>query len=84
MTEYKGLVRYWLTFNEINCLLMGGFGGVMGGGMVPEATDTPMALATATGTIHRRASMPCTTSSWRAPSASPWAIRSIPRTRSAA
>ena len=44
MTEYKGLVRYWLTFNEINCLLMGGFGGVMGGGMVPEATDTPMAF----------------------------------------
>lgn len=44
MTEYKGLVRYWLTFNEINCLLMGGFGGVMGGGMVPKATDTPMAF----------------------------------------
>lgn len=42
MTEYQGLVRYWLTFNEINCLLMGGFGGVMGGGMVPDATDTPM------------------------------------------
>ena len=36
MTEYKDLVKYWLTFNEINCLLMGGFGGVMGGGMVPE------------------------------------------------
>lgn len=39
MTEYKGLVKYWLTFNEINCLLMGGFGGVMGGGMVPEGRD---------------------------------------------
>lgn len=27
--EYRGLVKYWLTFNEINCLLMGkifGFG----------------------------------------------------------
>ena len=36
MTAYKGLVKYWLTFNEINCLLMGGFGGVMGGGMLPE------------------------------------------------
>ena len=36
MTAYKGLVKYWLTFNEINCMLMGGFGGVMGGGMVPE------------------------------------------------
>ena len=43
MTEYRGLVRYWLTFNEINCLLMGGFGGVMGGGMVPEGLeDVPM------------------------------------------
>ena len=43
MTEYKGLVKYWLTFNEINCLLMGGFGGVMGGGMVPEGReDVPM------------------------------------------
>ena len=43
MTEYKGLVKYWLTFNEINCLLMGGFGGVMGGGMVPEGLeDVPM------------------------------------------
>lgn len=39
MTEFKGLVKYWLTFNEINCLLMGGFGGVMGGGMVPEGRD---------------------------------------------
>ena len=43
MTEYRGLVKYWLTFNEINCLLMGGFGGVMGGGMVPEGLeDVPM------------------------------------------
>ena len=43
MTEYRGLVKYWLTFNEINCLLMGGFGGVMGGGMVPEELeDVPM------------------------------------------
>ena len=43
MTEYRGLVKYWLTFNEINFLLMGGFGGVMGGGMVPEGLeDVPM------------------------------------------
>ena len=41
MSDYTGVVSYSLTFNEINCLLMGGFGGVMGGGMVPEATDTP-------------------------------------------
>lgn len=34
--EYKGLVRYWLTFNEINCALMGGFGNVMGLGILPD------------------------------------------------
>lgn len=34
-TEYKGLVRYWLTFNEINCAMMGGFGNVMGLGILP-------------------------------------------------
>ena len=40
MTEYRGLVKYWLTFNEINCLLMGGFGGVMGGGMCRRGSRT--------------------------------------------
>lgn len=34
-TEYKGLVKYWLTFNEINCLTYP-FGGYMGGGILPE------------------------------------------------
>lgn len=34
-TEYRGLVRYWLTFNEINCGLVGGFGNVMGLGILP-------------------------------------------------
>ena len=33
--EYKGLVKYWLTFNEINCAMMGGFGNVMGLGILP-------------------------------------------------
>lgn len=42
MTEYKGLVRYWLTFNEINCLLMGGFGNIMGAGILPPGNDVPM------------------------------------------
>lgn len=42
MTEYKGLVRYWLTFNEINCLLMGGFGNIMGAGILPPGDDVPM------------------------------------------
>jgi 6-phospho-beta-glucosidase len=31
-TEYKGLVKYWLTFNEINIMTMS-FGGVFAGGM---------------------------------------------------
>lgn len=42
MTEYKGLVRYWLTFNEINCLLMEGFGNIMGAGILPPGNDVPM------------------------------------------
>ena len=35
-TEYKGLVRYWLTFNEVNCAMMGGFGNIMGLGILPD------------------------------------------------
>ncbi len=34
-TEYKGLVKYWLTFNEMNTL-MSRFGNVLGGGILPE------------------------------------------------
>ena len=34
-TEYKGLVKYWLTFNEINCAMMGAFGSVYGLGILP-------------------------------------------------
>ena len=33
--EYKGLVKYWLTFNEINCGMMPGFGDVYGLGILP-------------------------------------------------
>ena len=33
--EYKGLVKYWLTFNEINCAMMPGFGDVYGLGILP-------------------------------------------------
>ncbi|MBR3318407.1 MAG: family 1 glycosylhydrolase [Atopobiaceae bacterium] len=33
--EYKGLVKYWLTFNEINCAIMGGFGNIYGLGILP-------------------------------------------------
>ena len=35
-TEYKGLVHYWLTFNEINILQNGGMGSVVAGGILPE------------------------------------------------
>ena len=38
MTEYKDLVKYWLTFNEINTPLMGA-GVTMSLGMMPEAED---------------------------------------------
>ena len=34
-TEYKDLVKYWLTFNEINCL-QHSFGGYMGAGIIPD------------------------------------------------
>ncbi|MDO4539196.1 MAG: glycoside hydrolase family 1 protein, partial [Coriobacteriales bacterium] len=33
--EYKGLVKYWLTFNEINCAMHPGFGDVYGLGILP-------------------------------------------------
>lgn len=41
-TEFKGLVKYWLTFNEIN-LLMHPFGSVICGGLMPRE-DTVVAL----------------------------------------
>ncbi len=43
-TEYKGLVRYWLTFNEINILLMGAYGNIMGGGILPPGRDTAVGV----------------------------------------
>lgn len=33
--EYKDLVKYWLTFNEIN-ILANSFGAVMGGALIPK------------------------------------------------
>ena len=42
-TEYKGLVKYWLTFNEINCGTIGGFGGIYGLGILPDH-DTALAF----------------------------------------
>ncbi|MDO5547191.1 MAG: 6-phospho-beta-glucosidase [Eubacteriales bacterium] len=43
--EYKGLVHYWLTFNEINTLVMGTFGNIMGGGILPPGTDVEVGTA---------------------------------------
>ncbi len=42
--EYKDLVRYWLTFNEINILLMGTYGNLMGGGILPPGRDTAVGV----------------------------------------
>ena len=40
-TEFKGLVKLWLTFNEINCLCAP-FGNVMGGGILPPGDDVAL------------------------------------------
>ncbi len=42
-TEYKGLVKYWLTFNEIN-ILTTPFGDLMAGGMTPDE-DEPLIMS---------------------------------------
>ena len=34
-TEYKGIVKYWITFNEIN-ILANSFGGFLGGGILSD------------------------------------------------
>lgn len=60
-TEYKGLVTYWLTFNEINCGLHS-FGGLMSLGILPEkdgvinllAKDTPAALNKRLNALHHQ------------------------------
>lgn len=44
MREYKGLVKYWLTFNEINILQMVPNGSLMGAGILPEG-DSLFSLA---------------------------------------
>ena len=42
-TEYKGLVKYWLTFNEIN-VLSHSFGATIAGGILPENESSMMDL----------------------------------------
>lgn len=39
LREYKGLVKYWLTFNEINVLTLLPSGSLMAGGILPEGED---------------------------------------------
>lgn len=43
--EYKNEVRLWLTFNELNILLMGVYGNINGGGIVPEGEKTAVGTA---------------------------------------
>lgn len=43
--EYKGEVRYWLTFNEINILLMSAYGNINGGGILPPGDDVEVGTA---------------------------------------
>ena len=43
-TEFKGLVKYWLTFNEINISTMA-LGGYMGLGILPEKDGPGMDFA---------------------------------------
>lgn len=45
-TEYKGLVKYWLTFNEINILQGGGMGDLIAGGILPEGDRVDMGFST--------------------------------------
>lgn len=39
LREYKDLVKYWLTFNEINVLASFSSGSLMGGGILPESEN---------------------------------------------
>ena len=42
-TEYKGLVKYWLTFNEIN-ILTTALGDLLAGGMISDK-ETPLMIS---------------------------------------
>jgi 6-phospho-beta-glucosidase len=52
--EYQGLVKYWLTFNEINCLTMG-VGDILSGALQVEDGPLPAFGASAdTALVQRR------------------------------
>lgn len=42
-TEYNGLVKYWLTFNEIN-MLANPFGAIIAGGILPKDDTAELSL----------------------------------------
>ncbi len=64
-TEYKGMVKYWLTFNEINALAHG-FGATLAGGILVDddidlmdyflgrAKETPEAAGTRFTALHHQ------------------------------
>ena len=56
-TEYKGLVKYWLTFNEINCGLMK-FGDYMSLGILPKE-DGPTMFMDPNETVEDRTKRFC-------------------------
>ncbi len=43
--EYGEEVRYWLTFNELNILLMGVYGNINGGGILPPGEKVAVGTA---------------------------------------
>lgn len=43
--EYKEEVHYWLTFNELNILLMGVYGNINGGGILPPGEKVAVGTA---------------------------------------
>lgn len=45
-TEFRGLVKYWLTFNEINSLTFP-FGGLLAGGILPGGSSATFDFAAA-------------------------------------
>lgn len=45
LTEYRDEVKWWLTFNELNILLMGVYGNINGGGIVPLQDKTAVGTA---------------------------------------
>ena len=72
-TRYKDKVRYWLTFNEINCGMMT-LGNFMGLGILNEGTRD----FTNQVDIPQCASRACITCLWRALAPCSWATRSTP------